>query len=218
MAAVGLAIFDLDDTLLDRKALLRRWAEDWVTVHEVEPAEAGWLVAADGDGFVSRAEFFSSVRDRYGLGESVDRLIEQYWERIIDLVISVPSVTAAVGGLRSSGWRVAIATNGPARWQLAKIRRAGLEASVDAIAISEEVGAAKPDVRMFDAAASRCGTRLADGGWVIGDCPIRDVAGGRAAGLHTMWLSHGRVWDPDVTRPDAVVDNVLEAVDVLRSL
>jgi HAD superfamily hydrolase (TIGR01549 family) len=215
---MGLAIFDLDDTLLDRKALLRRWAEDWVAVHEVDFAEVGRLLAADGDGFVPRSEFLSAVRDRYGLHESVDQLVEQYWERIIDLVVSVPSVSAALDGLRAAGWRVAIATNGPARWQLAKIRRAGLEASVDAIAISEEVGAAKPDVRIFEAAASRCGTRLVDGGWVIGDCPIRDVAGGRAAGLRTLWLSQGRVWDPDTKRPDAVVDNVVEAVELLYSL
>jgi FMN phosphatase YigB (HAD superfamily) len=213
-----LAIFDLDDTLLDRKALLRRWAEDWVAVHEVDSAEAGWLLVADGDGFVSRSEFLSSVRDRYGLRESVDRLVDQYWERIIDLVVPVPSVCAALDGLRSAGWRVAIATNGPARWQLAKIRRAGLESSVDAIAISEEVGAAKPDVRMFEAAASRCGKRLTDGGWVIGDCPIRDVAGGHAAGLRTIWMSQGRVWAPDTKGPDAVVGNVVEAVDVLCSL
>ncbi|WP_234323897.1 HAD family hydrolase [Streptomyces sp. NRRL S-481] len=37
-------------------------------------------------------------------------------------------------------------------------------------------------------AAERCGTDLAAGGWMIGDSPEHDVAGGPAAGLRTMWI------------------------------
>ncbi|GII51188.1 hypothetical protein Psi02_76120 [Planotetraspora silvatica] len=37
-------------------------------------------------------------------------------------------------------------------------------------------------------AAKRCGTTLAEGGWVIGDNLIADIAGGRAAGLRTNWI------------------------------
>jgi putative hydrolase of the HAD superfamily len=66
---------------------------------------------------------------------------------------------------------VAIATNGNTAQQTAKIRRTGLDAHIDALAISEEVGASKPDARMFQVAARRCGSRLDGDGWMVGDCP-----------------------------------------------
>jgi FMN phosphatase YigB (HAD superfamily) len=215
---VSLVIFDLDDTLIDRRALLHRWAVGWAEAHALDPAEVRWLTAADGDGFVSRPAFFSAIRERYGLRESVDRLIERYRERIPGLVERVPVVLTALEELRADGWRLAIATNGPARLQLEKIQCAGLEASVDAIAVSEEVGAAKPDARMFEAAAARCGQRLQDGGWVVGDCLTRDVAGGQGVGLHTIWLALGRSWDAAATRPDVVVEGVTDAITALRSM
>lgn len=87
---------------------------------------------------------------------------------------------------------------------------------VDAVCVSEEVGARKPDPRIFDEAARRCDTELA--GWMIGDSPTVDVAGGRAAGLRTAWLHRGREWDPAVgATPDLVVDSVTTAVQALLS-
>lgn len=85
-----------------------------------------------------------------------------------------------------AGWRIAIATNGETGQQWAKIRNTGLDGHVDTVAVSQEVGVAKPDRRMFDVAAERCGVRLSDGGWMVGDCALRDISGGRAMGLR--WL------------------------------
>lgn len=71
-------------------------------------------------------------------------------------------------------------------------RWADLDHHADAIAVSEEVGAAKPDPRVFEAAARRCGARLNGGGWMVGDCPTRDIAGGHGVGLRTAWMRRGR--------------------------
>ncbi|MEV7806919.1 HAD hydrolase-like protein [Microbispora sp. NPDC088329] len=40
-------------------------------------------------------------------------------------------------------------------------------------------------------AAERCGATLAEGGWMIGDNPTADIAGGRAVGLRTIWINRG---------------------------
>jgi putative hydrolase of the HAD superfamily len=193
-----LVIFDLDNTLIDREAAFLRWAEQFVTGRGLGVEEVQWLVDADGDGFVPRAQFVSAVRERYGLDEPPD-----------------PRVPAALDRLRDDGWAVAIATNGSTRQQSAKIRKTGLDAHVDAIAISEEVGVAKPDRRIFHAAAQRSGCRLEEGGWMVGDCPARDVAGGRQVGLRTIWLHRGRAWDSATPAPEAVVGHVSESVAVL---
>jgi putative hydrolase of the HAD superfamily len=214
---VPLVIFDLDNTLIDREVPLWRWAAQFVAEYALEPGEVQWLVSADGDGFVPRPRFLSAVRERYGLDEPLDVLLDSFRDQIVALVDLDPQVPLVLDRLRREGWRVAIATNGSTAQQSAKIQRTGLDSHIDALAISEEVGFAKPDPRMFQVAAQRCGTRLEDGGWMVGDCPARDVAGGQNVGLRTIWMRRGRTWDPDARAPDAIVDEVAGAVAVLTS-
>ena len=212
---VALAIFDLDNTLIDRAGPFRQWAEDFAARHGLHPSEVEWLEVADGDGFVPREAFLGQVRQRYGLDEPVDALLRSFRTAIVALVEPDPRVAAALDRLREAGWLVAIATNGATDQQWAKIRRTGLENHVDAVAVSEEVGATKPDRRMFDIAAQRCGTALHETDWMIGDCATRDIGGAQSLGLRTVWMRRGRSWDPESPAPDAVVDHVPDAVSVL---
>jgi putative hydrolase of the HAD superfamily len=210
-----LVIFDLDNTLIDRAVPFRRWAEQIVLRHGLETSEVEWLVNADADGYVPRADFLSAVQERYALTEPVEVLLSSFREQIVALIEPDPRIPPALDRLRRDGWQIAIATNGTTAQQTAKIRRTGLDAHVDAIAISEEVGSAKPDPRIFQAAAQRCGHRIDDGGWMVGDCPVRDVAGGRQVGLRTVWLHRGRVWDSATPPPEATVDHASDTVAVL---
>jgi putative hydrolase of the HAD superfamily len=92
-----------------------------------------WLtVAADGAGFHAREEFLAAVRDRYGLDEPLDSMLDRYRERIVALLEPDPQARATIDRLRGIGRQVAITTNGDTRQQRAKIRLAGLAASVDA--------------------------------------------------------------------------------------
>jgi FMN phosphatase YigB (HAD superfamily) len=210
-----LAIFDLDNTLIDRAGLFERWAGDFVSGLGLDPAEASWLIAADGDGFAPREEFVAALRDRYRLDGSVEALLARLRVDLVALVRPDPAAQTLLQRLRSNGWIIAIATNGNTDQQWAKIRQAELADLVDAVAVSAEVGVAKPDRRMFEAAAQRCGALLADGGWMVGDCADRDIAGAQAVGLRTVWLRRGRPWDPAVTAPDAIVDQVHDIAPVL---
>jgi len=58
---VPLAIFDLDNTLLDRATSFLRWATRFAAVYGLEPADVTWLVDADGDGFVPRSLFLAGI-------------------------------------------------------------------------------------------------------------------------------------------------------------
>ncbi|WP_329110587.1 HAD family hydrolase [Micromonospora sp. NBC_01699] len=115
-------------------------------------------------------------------------------------------------------WRIGIVTNGMTDNQLGKIRNTGLDGLVDGWCISDEVGIRKPDPEIFRLAARRCGSGDGDGGWMIGDSLHLDVAGGRAAGLRTVWLRprHRPVsWSSAGPAPDLTVDSVPEAVESL---
>lgn len=52
---------------------------------------------------------------------------------------------------------------------------------------------------------------------MIGDDPVLDIAGGRRAGLRTIWLQRGSMsWPQSQPGPDGTVASVADAVEVLR--
>jgi HAD superfamily hydrolase (TIGR01549 family) len=84
--------------------------------------------------------------------------------------------------LRSAGWMVGVVTNGPADVQLATLTGSGIADLVDGWAISGAEGVGKPDGRLFEVAARRCGMALTAGDWMVGDSAVADIGGGQAAG------------------------------------
>jgi putative hydrolase of the HAD superfamily len=63
----------------------------------------------------------------------------------------------------------------------------GLRVHVDVVVASAEVGAEKPDGRIF-AEACRQLSLVPEQMLHVGDTEADDVAGARAAGLHALWL------------------------------
>lgn len=98
--------------------------------------------------------------------------------------------------------------------QRAKLAATGLAALVDGVAVSGDLEIRKPDLRLFELAASRCGVSLADGGWMVGDNPAGDIGGGHRAGLRTIWL-RGRPWPDDLAVAHHDVDDVIGAITIL---
>lgn len=209
-----LALFDLDNTLVDRSSAFGRWLDGFMAEHGTDELRP-WLAQADGDGLVPRPVFLAEVKERMGLPASVDALLEAYDGTYPGCYVREESSIAALEQLREAGWRVGIVTNGRTSQQRAKGIRTGLAGVADAFCVSEELGVRKPDRRIFEEAARRCGVPLA--GWMVGDSAEADVAGGAAAGLRTAWLTRGREWNPVLPPPDAAVTTAAHAVHVLLS-
>src|SRR3954471_19507575 len=131
------------------------------------------------------------------------------------LVQCHPEVLQGLPRMGASGWRVGIVSNGMADNQLAKIDRTGLREHVDACCIAGEVGIRKPDIRIFELAAERCGSDLTGGGWIVGDNPGHDIAGGRAAGLRTVWVAGQQSWPSGEQEADHAVADAAAAISLL---
>ncbi len=145
------------------------WVAEFADEHDLGSEAIGWLIALDREGFPHREVFFTKVRERFTLPDSVEELWGRYRRRMPYLVHCRPEVLDSLARLRASGWRVAIVTNGTADNQLGKIQQTGLAEAVDAYALSGAEGIRKPETGLFEIAAKRCGVALAEGGWVIGD-------------------------------------------------
>jgi HAD superfamily hydrolase (TIGR01549 family) len=213
-----LALFDLDDTLVDRRGAFRAWAEEFVAAHGLGDEALAFLLATDADHTGPMGAFFERVHRALRLSPPAAELWAQYRRRLPELASCHGGNVDALRRLRRAGWRIGIVTNGMADNQVGKIRRTGLDRMVDAWCVSDEVGIRKPDAEIFRLAATRCGSDPDRGGWMIGDSLALDVAGGRAAGLRTIWLRGGEgPGSPPAGRPapEFTVESVAEAVDVL---
>ncbi|WP_031225640.1 HAD family hydrolase [Streptomyces roseochromogenus] len=208
-----LAIFDLDNTLVDRQGPLAAW----ISAFSEQQALTD----------LARTRLFDAMRDRaslgtfevfcseYELSPSAEALWLDYSDYMARSVRCPAGVLDGLSRLRGAGWKVAVATNGGTEIQTAKATASGIVDHVDAVCISEAVGARKPETMIFQKAAVACGADLALGGWMVGDGVDTDIRGGRAAGLHTIWISGGRPWTSDDARPDHVTTDVGQAIDLL---
>lgn len=93
-----------------------------------------------------------------------------------------PDVFDTLTTLRQRGYLVGILTNGTPRTQNLKIDHTGLRRYVDLVVLAGEEEIQKPDVRVFRLAAARLGVPPT-ACMFVGDHPINDLEGARAAGF-----------------------------------
>ena len=211
---MALLLCDLDDTLLDSAAAFQRWATAFASIHD-QDGLLSWLMGWEDRvrRFGAPNELFEGLHNRLALTGSVDDSVGDYYEELITLLRCEATVSGALVRIREQGWSVAIVTNGGSR-QEDKIRRTGLDQLVDSWCISDVEGFRKPDVRLLEIAADRCGESLSDA-WMIGDGADTDIAAASAVGIRSVWLGHGRVWPGVDFRPTFEATCFADAVDLV---
>ena len=210
--------FDLDDTLIDRAGAFTRYVDSLVSRYlSLLPAArraeaAAWMHEVDGRGGASRSAFCQQVTQAYPcLGLTPDALWEDMASRLPQLVqedVGVCDWVASVARSRP----VAVVSNGSARVQRTKLARAGLAEVLPDVFLSGEVGASKPDARIFEAALAHVG-RSPEEVLHVGDDPERDIVGAARLGLATCWVSHGRPWPSALPPPMFTVECIPSRLD-----
>ena len=103
--------------------------------------------------------------------------------------------------------RLALATNGVARVQYARLEASPLRPYLSAVFISEELDAQKPQRDFFDKAFAALGLTDRARCVMVGDGLNSDIKGGIAAGIDTIWYApQGQTAPPDVTPTYTVRD------------
>jgi FMN phosphatase YigB (HAD superfamily) len=212
-----LALFGLDNTLLDRARGFRSWARSFLRSVGLDvPGALDWLVDADNDGRTPRDDLFSLVVLRFGLEATPDALVARYGAELPAHVRVDDDVAVALRLLRTSGWRIGVVARGD---EVAErtLRRSGLAGLVDGWAVDEADGHREHDRARCALAATRAGAALDDGRevWVVGDDPIVHIGAGRDLGATTVWLHRERTWELTAYRPSSMVTSVPEAVTLM---
>ncbi|MER0429294.1 HAD family hydrolase [Streptomyces microflavus] len=205
-------IFDLDQTLVDRKSALSDAVTGLGRVHTLGPDAERWLRTELADR--ANAADFVRLREAFDLEVPAAQLWQEYVSLMAAAVTCRPEVPEGLARLRAAAWTIGIATNGASDIQRAKLAATGLADLVDGVAVSGDLEIRKPDLRLFELAATRCGVNLADGGWMVGDNPAGDIGGGQEAGLRTIWL-RGRAWPDGLRAAHHIVEDVTDAITIL---
>ncbi len=157
-----------------------------------------------------------TVRERLGVllgrlgrelpDDELDRLVARHETMEIDVPPDpVPGTGAALAAL-AGRYKLAVVSDAlvtPGRVLRELLAHHGLERHFAAFAFSDEVGCAKPDARMFRAAADELGVEV--GEMVhVGDREHNDVRGAQALGMKAVLFTRARNTDEAATGADAV--------------
>ena len=136
----------------------------------------------------------------------------------------VPGAREALLALYARGFTVAMVADGLVQSFHNTMTQHGLDHVFAARAISEAVGAEKPDPRMFQSAMDQLGLTEADKARVVmlGNNLSRDIAGANAFGIRSALLRwsprYRHVWESDLEKPDYVLDHPRELIALMERL
>ncbi|MFE5865692.1 HAD family hydrolase [Streptomyces virginiae] len=213
---VPLLMLDLDNTLVDRDAAFRDAVTAFLAEHDLPATDVTWVMAVDAGGYTARPDVAVAMNDRFR-GRVPATAVQALLDRGgADHVVLTYVAREALSRASADGWACVNVTNGRTVQQEAKIFRTGLDRLVQGWVISEKVGFKKPDPKIFHAAADAVGVPLV-GAWVIGDSAHADIAGADALGLRSIWVSNGRAWEQDSSRPTHITEDFATAIDRLIS-
>ncbi|MFD8319133.1 HAD family hydrolase [Kitasatospora purpeofusca] len=211
-----LVLMDLDNTLINRNGAVTDWITDFSAARGLSAEAVQALSAALRER--ATPDTFEGMRSTLGLAEPAVELWDSYVAGLASRVVCAPATLSRLDRLRAGGWSVGVLTNGATDVQQAKLTATGILDRVDAVCISEEIGARKPEPEAFRVAVARLGGELPDDVWMVGDNPVTDIAGARAAGLRTIWISAGSGWSFPVQAPDHIAETAVDAADFLLEL
>lgn len=198
-----LAIFDLDDTLIDFAATRRvacghlsdrldRAGVDSAAFMAVYPALDRELFVRFERGELTREAYrlrrFADPLARIGVSEAnglVHELNRIFMDCVNDAPLLFDDAVPVLARLREEGVSTAILTNGPSDGQRRKLRATGLDGMVDWIAIGEETGHSKPLVQAYVCVVQRFALEPGHA-LMVGDSPELDYDGARRAGLRAL--------------------------------
>lgn len=213
-------LFDLDGTLGDRPAAVKRWADEFYfsqpgLMAQVERSEAAQqIIEWDAGGHVFAPQLFEKLVATWpSVRESADELVKWHAVHYPAAFRPEPVISRTISRIMRVGLTWGVVTNGPP-FQRDKLVALGLEKIAGCVLISMEFGKGKPDPEIFLEALRELRSKPEDA-LFVGDSPAADIEGARKAGMATAWLSHGRTWPAELRPPTHTLSKFADLQKVL---
>jgi HAD superfamily hydrolase (TIGR01549 family) len=200
---------DVGETIIDETRIWSVWA-DVVGISRLT------LMAALG-AVIARGGEHGTVFDVFGIPEPDWRglvpVVEERYGGFQEADL-YPDARPTLAALHEAGYRVAVIANQPAR-RTAELRALGV--SPEVMAMSDELGVAKPSPAFFTSALQLMGDPQPGEVAYVGDRVDNDVLPSLAAGMRAVWIRRGpwgAIQAPPADRqPALIVDSLTELTE-----
>lgn len=213
-------VFDLDHTLYDRYATLRKIAAE--ADENLLPFKCitnrkrlgEIMVEVDKEYVLFGWDKLYEVYSRTGmLKESVNtkEIFKEYLRNLFSLcAVPFEFTEPMLRELKAIKIKIGLLTNGTHWLQSRKIELLGLESFFDEILICGDTPYQKPDVRVFEIMTEKMGFPPKEILYV-GDNPVNDVSASRKAGYTPVWVKTSGRWPfEDIEKAEYEVETVAE--------
>lgn len=217
-APLQAAVFDLDGTLIDSAADLRRAINGALGTLGRRALSVREVTAMIGDGIVRLTERALAATGAPLSDAALDRAVAAVKEAYADLPPSTlyDGARETLAGLAERGLALALCTNKPIDATVRLLDQLGITACFQAVAGGDSYPAKKPDPMPVRGLLAQLGVAPAAAA-MIGDSG-NDIGAGRAAGLITVAVSYGySLVPPRELGADLVVDRLPDLLTVLQA-
>lgn len=208
-------IFDLDDTLLDRdKAVEKLFLMILEKCYEgVKDSSRSEMLKKFKEydkrsyGISDKTEVLESFFDNFPPKYRLPRYkVQDFWNINFPQCFSVNKNTINFINAIKMHVKVAIVTNGTFQRENAKIINTTLNNYFNTIIISEEVGFAKPDKRIFELAINKLNVQP-ETALFVGDDIEKDIGGCQNANINGVWFNPHKIKNDTEVNPYAEIDS-----------
>lgn len=157
---------------------------------------------------------FRRLRRATGARGRTLAFLSTWFEPYGESLEAMPEAHETLSTLRRRGVRLGLVSNVPLPGLLYTrvLKRLGLWSFFDDARFSYDEGSRKPSPAMLRAGMAALEARPHET-WMVGDRRASDVAAGRAAGVHTVWLQSPHRHGP---RPDSTIRALAELTALVR--
>lgn len=197
---------DIDNTLLDFTGAAHLALTNALGQHNIELTpelhslytsanHASWSEFEQGH--ITAVELRSLRFKRFFLSASISDINPAYFnalfiQKLIDHSTSYSEIIPLLEKL-SQRYVLCVVTNGLKEAQRARLEKLNMTRLFETITVSDEIGIAKPDPRIFYTTIESLQSRFKKSEiLMVGDSLQSDILGGNRAGLDTCWISHSR--------------------------
>lgn len=131
---------------------------------------------------------FERIIEEFGLGYDSIGMSELYLKKLREGVFPF-EMTEKLCEYLHSKYKVGVVTNGIKEVQHSRIENSEIAKYIDKLVISEEVGANKPDKKIFEYAMDYFGVLDKKSVMMVGDSLVADIKGGQNTGIDTCWVN-----------------------------
>ncbi len=157
---------------------------------------------------------FEQLADALGITFNAEKFSNRY-------LLHLSEGTDLIDGAReiieflSDKTDLVLITNGLTIVQRPRIKNSGLEKHFKEVIISEEIGFAKPDAKIFDFIFERLGFPAKERVLIVGDSLTSDITGGINYGIDTCWFNPDSLCSNDGTNYTYVIKHLYDIKQIL---